>query len=313
MNHVVKTKCGNPLFFAMQAFGPVAAHLVEAIRAYREMPPLRGRPVAAWGLDVRLCYVAVAPNNHVFVSANHKDCVYVFTLDGRLVRQWGEQGNAAGKLFGPCGLAVTPSGDEVIVADEHNHRVQVFRPDGKFLRMWGTWGEGHGQLKWPQYVAVTPSGTEVIVSDHSRRVQVFRLSDGAFLRQWGSLGSADGQFRQIAAVCVCSSGVVVVADEDTNSIQTFSPQGVFLHRFGSKGTGPGRFQCVCDVAVRGHELLVADYGDPHVHIFRLDGTLSRVWKSNVRCPNGLSVARTGHILVCNETGKINNAAVNVFE
>lgn len=297
----------------MRAFCRVATHLVEGVRAYRDVPPLHGRSIAAWGLDVRLCYVAVAPNNHVFVSANHRDCVYVFTLDGRLLRRWGEQGNAAGKLFGPCGIAATPSGNEVIVADEHNHRVQVFRPDGEFVRLWGTWGEGHGQFKWPQHVAVTPSGTEVVVADHTRRVQVFRLSDGACLRQWGSLGFANGQFRQIAAVCVASSGVVVVADEETNSLQTFSPQGVFLHRFGSTGTGPGQFQCVCDVAVRGHEVLVADYGNQRVHVFRVDGTLSRVWETNVQFLNGLAVARTGQVLMCNETGNMNKAAVNVFE
>lgn len=189
------------------AFRHVPAHLQVAIRAHREWPPLRGQFVSSWSLPCSPLGMAMARDDTVLVSDWQRDCVYVYTLAGVLVRQWGSSGVGEGQFNGPRGLAVTKEGN-VVVVDSNNHRVQVFRADGTFVRMWGSRGAGDGEFLHPQAVTVTMSG-QVVVTDSGDRVQVFRLSDGAFLHQWergtikGTMSPGVLSTTPDGQVCVC--------------------------------------------------------------------------------------------------------------
>ena len=88
--------------------------------------------------------VAVAPGGDIFVSDGYRNCrVHKFGPDGRLLKSWGEPGNAKdlrntrdgpGLFHTPHGIWV--EGDRVYVLDRENNRIQIFTTDGEFISMW---------------------------------------------------------------------------------------------------------------------------------------------------------------------------------
>src|SRR5207302_11122359 len=73
---------------------------------------------------------------------------------------WGRQGSGPGRLDGPEGIALDPSG-AVLVADGGNDRVEAFSTAGRFLR------ETH-----PRRASDTLQGPAGLATDCSGRVQV---------------------------------------------------------------------------------------------------------------------------------------------
>lgn len=312
-----------------QAFGHVAAHLVGAIRAYREVPPLRGKLVASWSVPFFPWFIAVSPDGtEVFVTDFDNDHVYVYSAQGVWLRRWGSSGSGPGRLSNPHGIAVT-SGGEVVVANRGNDCVQMFRPDGTFLRQWGARGSSDGEFSFLSDVTVTPAGTEVIVAeDGNRRIQVFRLSDGAFVRRWGRRDSPHERRTNFDAVRVTTTGQVratfvrrnadqkaqvLVADGFNHCVLVFSQQGTLLHKWGSKGSCRGQFNNPLGVAVRGNQVLVADSNNHRLQVLRADGTTVQMVEDprhgNFMYPVGLAVTRIGQVLVCDRY----NMRVHVFE
>jgi DNA-binding beta-propeller fold protein YncE len=80
--------------------------------------------------------VAMAPNGDLYVSDGYGNArVHQFSIDGKLIRSWGEPGVGPGQFHVPHNLIATSDG-RVLVADRENDRVQVFTSDGDFLSEW---------------------------------------------------------------------------------------------------------------------------------------------------------------------------------
>ena len=226
-------------------------------------------------------------------------------------RQWGSFGSGPGQFDGPCGVALSSSGD-IVVCDSGNHRLQVFRPDGTFVRQWGSHGAVPGQFYRPWSVAVS-SSDEVFVADFfNHRVQVFRL-DGSFVRSWGSQGAAPGQFRRPHSLTM-HDDLVLVSDLDNHRIQLFGLDGTFVRVWGSFGAAPGQFNSPSGLAVSSAgEVFVCDWDNHRVQVFDLDGAFRCTWgsKGNVpgqfQNPRRVAVSCACEVLVCDDT------RVQVFE
>lgn len=194
------------------------------------------------------------------------------------------RGHALATLTLPLSLscvATSRSGD-MFASHVHGHCVRVFSAHGGFLRQWGSRGNANGQFYCPCNLAVTPSGNEVVVADClNHRVQVFR-ADGGFLRTWGSYGTGDGQFREPRGVAVTPSGTeVLVADSGNHRIQVFRlSDGAFLRTWGGWGRRQGRFDTPVAVHVtQAHDVVVVDFNNVQIQVFRLDGTFAKLWKT----------------------------------
>ncbi len=308
------------------AFRHVPVHLTQAIRAYARLPRLRGRCVSSWTLSFTPWYLAVSPDNTVFITDfNH--CIHVFLTDGTFVRTWGVQGTDPGQLICPHGIAVTKRG-EVVVADQGNSCVQVFRPDGTFVRAWGSKGSGEGQFLWPCAVAVTKEDYVVVTDAESNRVQVFRLSDGAFLHMWHYSGQKNATFCHFVAACISRDGQVlipvlpylsfmqvIIADEGNHCVQVFTVDGALVCQWGSPGEDYGQFISPSGVAVHGDRVLVVDTNNVRVQVFQPNGAFVGSWGScgsrngGFQTPQGVGVTRMGQVLVCDS----GNRQVLVFE
>ena len=118
-------------------------------------------------------YFAVYHGEQYFVSycgGNH--CVKIFDKKGNYVRSVGKEGENAGELFCPRGVAVS-SRDHILVCDSGNHRIQVFTLDGRFVGKYGTKGMGLGQFDKSGDLVIS-QGSRVYVTDGlNDRVEYF--------------------------------------------------------------------------------------------------------------------------------------------
>lgn len=136
--------------------------------------------VTSSGKAVRPIDVAVDPKTaNIFVTGNDNHKVMVFDKGGRLVREWGGNGEKVRKFRYPATIAVTRD-SSIGVVDVFNTRVQIFRPDGEYLNSIGAWGVLPGQFFRPKGIAFDQQGKIYVSDSYMNLIQVFDDS-GKFL------------------------------------------------------------------------------------------------------------------------------------
>ena len=83
--------------------------------------------------------VAFDDSGHLYIFDGQVARMFVLDRDGRLVRDFGRQGEGPGELRGPWDFAVTPDGRTIIHDAAHGAFV-IFAPDGLFQRQVSTSG-----------------------------------------------------------------------------------------------------------------------------------------------------------------------------
>ena len=124
-------------------------------------------------------------------------------------------------------------------------------------------------------VAVHTNG-EVFASSNDGFVQVFS-EDGTAVRRIGSKGNGNGQFE-------CPWGLLLVGDRlyvsdyHLHRVQYFSATtGQYIGQFGSIGSGNGQLSSPRGMSTDGKgNILVADYSNKRVQVFKEDGTFVQV-------------------------------------
>ena len=99
----------------------------------------RWRPGDYEGVDLsEINDLAMGPDGSLYVLATEEPHVLVFALDGRLVRTWGETGNAHGMISGARAFTATPDG-HILISDRHG--TQRFSLTGTYEGLWdlGSW------------------------------------------------------------------------------------------------------------------------------------------------------------------------------
>jgi hypothetical protein len=156
--------------------------------------------------------VAVAPNGDIFVSDGYRNArVHKFSPDGKLIKSWGEPGNAKDlrntknepyKFHTPHGIWV--EGERVYLLDRENNRIQIFTLDGEFIDMWIN-------LERPTDMYVDREGIAYI-SELEDHVSIRDL-DGNVIGRFGSERSnAPGKFWGPHAIWVDSVGDMYVGE-----------------------------------------------------------------------------------------------------
>ena len=116
--------------------------------------------------------VTVATDDELlFVTDNFNHKVYIFTLNGHYVKEFGQQGHCEGELNLPLGI--TTWNRKVLISDK-NHRVSMFSEDGEFVRCIGSYGPGLHQLNHPYGIASNLNS--IYIADYvNQRIQIFDL------------------------------------------------------------------------------------------------------------------------------------------
>ncbi len=102
--------------------------------------------------------------------------VYVYDLEGGLVRTIGTRGNNVGELNFPSAVAVIDH-SIVVVVDKHRYCIVCYTTEGEFLGEFGGMGYSPGWFYHPEYVAVDNLDRIYIGQFFLNRVQVCGLPE----------------------------------------------------------------------------------------------------------------------------------------
>jgi len=115
----------------------------------------------------RLFDIAVDSRGDVYISDFTNDTVYMFSNNGKYIRNIGTSGFDEGQFFGPTALTLDLD-DNLYVIDSGNMRIQKFTPDGVFLLAFGKKGSKDGDFGNPSGIAVDYRG-RIFVADHEKK------------------------------------------------------------------------------------------------------------------------------------------------
>lgn len=162
--------------------------------------------------------------------------IFEFTIDGKLVGQFGKPGAGSGDLDHPNGVAATPDGT-VYVSDSNHNRVTAFNEKGKAL--WNV-------------------GAPVGMTDPAKAAtEVTRTATPE-----ETLGLPRG-------LTVLDDGSLIVADAFDFQLVHISPTGRIMGRYGQRGVRPAEINFANDVDSLGDLLLVADKENNRVQVVEL--------------------------------------------
>ena len=120
--------------------------------------------------------LALDQQGNLYVEDSQNSQIVKFDSNGKLLLEWGSQGEADGQFNFPpddyASVAVDAQGN-VYVTDATNARIQKFDSNGKFLTKWGKPGTGDEEFTRPVGVAVDKEDNVYVVDDQAMRLQKF--------------------------------------------------------------------------------------------------------------------------------------------
>ena len=145
-------------------------------------------------------------------------------------------------------------------------------------------------------VAVHTNGEVFASNNNGGFVQVFS-EDGTPVRRIGSKGNGNGEFQYPWGLLLVGDRLYV-SDNNLHRVQYFSATtGQYIHQFGCNGKENGQFSSPRGMSTDGKgNILVADYGNNRVQVFKEDGTFVQV----IQCdgnPTDVAVDNEGKIHV----------------
>ena len=192
------------------------------------------RVVLDEGVMVWATCLAFDKDDLLYVADEHTNRISIFTIEGKLLSQWGTAGDADGELNGPSGMAFDGEGN-LFVVDHRNHRIQKFTRDGGFLGNWGGFGDGEGEFNLPWGITLDHEGNVYVADWRNDRIQKFTPS-GEFLASYGTSGNRYGEFNRPTSVAVDLDGDIYVADWMNNRVQVIGADGRFVNVFHGDAT-----------------------------------------------------------------------------
>ena len=160
--------------------------------------------------------------HQLYVTDTLRNRVYVTDLEGRIVREFGSPGTAAGQFNFPTEVVV--HGDDVFVVDALNFRVQMFDREGKFHSEFGSIGEQAGRLFRAKGLGVDSEGHIYLVDAAMETVQIFNRI-GQLLYTFGHDGNGVAGFQLPAGLWIDGKDRIYVADSYNHRIQVFQFNG----------------------------------------------------------------------------------------
>ncbi len=167
---------------------------------------------------IRPIDIAVDPNtDELYVTGNNNHKLMVFDQSGKLLREWGRNGEDVGEFRFPATVVVTPD-SVVAVVDVFNTRAQLFTGAGEYLIEIGKWGVLQGQLVRPKGVAIDNSGLIYISDSYMNVIQVFN-DEGKF--QYLLKEGDAYQFETPAGITLDKSNRLYVAEMLKHKVSVF--------------------------------------------------------------------------------------------
>lgn len=177
-------------------------------------------PVVDNGLAIRPIDVAAdASGTKIYVSGNNNHKIMAYTASGKLVRQWGGNGESGGLFRYPASVVVSTEGN-LYVADVLNSRVQGFDEKGELLIQVSAWGVLPGQLFRPKGVAIDGKQRIYVSDSYMDVIQVFD-GEGRFQHVLGLDGTPQ-RFLSAGGISIDRDNRLYTAEILNNKISVYS-------------------------------------------------------------------------------------------
>jgi ABC-type spermidine/putrescine transport system permease subunit II/DNA-binding beta-propeller fold protein YncE len=206
---------------------------------------------------------------NIIVIEPHYQRLNHFSLDGKLLAQWGQKGTNAGQLIMPRAVAVDSHGEIFVSEYGAVERVQRFRLkrtnpanpaacEVEFLGGFGHAGTSSGEFNRPEGLCMDAQDRLYVADSCNHRIQVFS-SDGHFLRAYGKPGKGLGELSYPYDICVDKAGRQYVCEFGNSRLQVFDANDRPIEIIGGPGAERGHFANPWGVALDSSEnLYVAD-------------------------------------------------------
>ena len=244
--------------------------------------------VATSGVTKGISGIALDGSGNLYLAEFDDNRIYKYSVSGKLLTEWGEQGSAPGQLESPDKVALDGQGNLYVTevgsqSSAGNSRIQKFSPTGLPLAQWGTFGSGPGQFNTPVGIAVDEPGDIYVADVGNHRIQ--KLSSlGQPIAQWHTVGSGSGETTEIGYdLALDARGNVYVSEphpfsDGNDRIQKFSPAGELLATWGGSGSRQGQLNQPTGLAIdtRGN-VFVVDSGNYRIQEFASTGRYVAQW------------------------------------
>lgn len=153
---------------------------------------------------------------YVYLGNNSAGSVQKFTIDGDIVKSWGNLKRCCNFLD-----VAVDNEENVYVAELGAHRVAKFDQNGNLLKTWGKSGKGEGEFCGccnPAHIAVGIRGTILTSEKSTPRIQEF-TNDGKFIYSFGT-GNFSGSCGYMD-IAVSPDGKIFVVDDSACCVRVF--------------------------------------------------------------------------------------------
>ena len=140
--------------------------------------------------------------------------VHKFSLEGELMKTWGECGHGPGQFQWPHGIAVDRH-ERVYVCDRENDRIQMFTSDGEFINMWTDFVNPQNlYIDWQNNVIyVVESNLRALSKPGQKSRVTIRDLEGRVLSTWeGRESEGEGVLEVYHDICVDSHGDIYIGE-----------------------------------------------------------------------------------------------------
>ncbi len=176
----------------------------------------------------------------LLVADTHNSRIMRYSLDGKMLKMFGEYGGEVGHLIYPTNLAVDDKGFIYVTEYGEHDRVLKFDRDANFVKQWGDFGTEPGKFQRPLALIFAPPDRIIVADSCNHRIQEF-TTEGELLKVWGEVGREAGKLNYPYDLTLGKDGNLYICEYGNNRIQAFDRDGKSLGCFGGPGSRVGEF------------------------------------------------------------------------
>jgi sugar lactone lactonase YvrE len=224
---VAVTPSGDRIFVTESAGEGVVRIFDRSGTAVGELhPPADGLPHAP-------VYLAVSPQDEVFVTDRATGAIYVYDAGGTYLRSFAPKEPI--DIWQPLGIAFAPGGDLWVTdLSAPFHRVEVFGPDGTLKQTIGT----KGSFDFPNAIAFDPAGNAYVSDSNNGRIQILDPSGVQISSLSRGIGADLGLPRGMAF-------------DDTGRLYVVDATAQTVHLYRTDKSDDGRPRLIADIGIEG--------------------------------------------------------------
>jgi len=179
-------------------------------------------PVMEFGFKILNSPAGIAvdrKNERLIISDTRNHKLFIYGLDGRLIKTIGGRGKRPGRFNFPYGVAVDREG-RIYVVDSGNFRLQILDEEGNFIKSIGSVGTVPGRFARPKGVALDSEGHIYVLDTAFGNFQIFDL-EGRTLLAVGRNGRGPGEFMLPSSIYIDENDQIYVVDQLNRRVQIF--------------------------------------------------------------------------------------------